>query len=98
MSEAKGDSRTCNSESSTLPPSASPKELENRFSAFFYDKIRDTRLVLENSVPYIEANEEICDYVSFNNIPAMDKTTTAEVTEIVSGMPSKSCALDPIPT
>ena len=39
--------------------------------------------------------------VSFNNVPvltALDKTTTAEVIEIVSRMPSKSCALDPIPT
>ena len=110
VSEATGGSRTlfttinnllCNSESRTWLPSVSPKELADRFSPFFHDKIKDIRLVWENSVPYIKANEEICDYVSFNNVPvlaALDKTTTAEVTGIVSGMPSKSCALDPFPT
>ena len=86
--------------SSPLPDHKDPKELAENFCAFFMNKIFKIRERLDLRNMESEGDEFQDDPAS-TNIPLLDSfspTTEDEVRNLVLSLPSKSCALDPIPT
>ena len=82
----------------SLPDGGSLEQLANSFSAFFQDKVRliQENLTLNADPNYVPPDENPCtvdDKLSIF-LPA----TEDEVSRLVNKSPSKSCALDPVPT
>ncbi|XP_071944670.1 uncharacterized protein [Antedon mediterranea] len=91
------------SKSSVLPSSVSDEALAERFSVFFVNKIKSIRdsLENENTAEVITASDKcnisygLTRSIRFSQFePASDE----EILKIVKNSPSKSCALDPVPT
>ena len=83
-----------------LPPHDSPEVLANQFAEYFSEKIEKIRLELQccivqpstTSSTQSSSVRNICELSSFDNVPI--KT----VSDLIASAPSKTCALDPIPT
>ena len=83
-----------------LPPHDSPEVLANQFAEYFSEKIEKIRLELQccivqpstTSSTQSSSVQNICELSSFDNVPI--KT----VSDLIASAPSKTCALDPIPT
>ena len=83
-----------------LPPHDSPEVLANQFAVYFSEKIEKIRLELQccivqpstTSSTQSSSVRNICELSSFDNVPI--KT----VSDLIASAPSKTCALDPIPT
>lgn len=78
----------------TLPNHTSPHELAQQFSSFFSSKISTIREHIPLSVSSVESEQ------AFTGTPLMEfeSATVEEVRKVVSGAPTKSCEIDPIPT
>lgn len=80
-----------------LPKHDSHETLAGDFGRFFVDKIAKIRSSLDSLSPSVIDE----DTVHLNATHSLDHFTEASVTEVVkfiTGSPSKSCCLDPIPT
>ena len=82
----------------SLPDGGSLEQLANRFSAFFQDKVL---LIQENLTLKADPNYVPPDYspgTVNNKLNIFLPTTEDEVRRLINKSPSKSCALDPVPT
>ena len=96
-------SKVCNSllnrtNENVLPSHNCGTELANRFVNYFGDKIKSIRQDLENSLNTPDYTTNVAS--DFDGVP-LEKFRIVhqdEVRKIITSSPSKSCALDPIPT
>ena len=81
---------------SPLPPGYTPIQLAEQFSDYFINKVRTIRQAFSDST----AQNQIDSYspsinstlTSFSSLPSMN------IKKIIANAPTKSCALDPLPT
>ena len=92
----------CKSKSSNLPSHSCCKDLANRFSNFFSEKIGKIRSDLERVITNISSDEK---YVNMNvltsntdRMRSFANITEDELAKIILSGNSKSCLLDPMPT
>ncbi len=79
-----------------LPSCETPEQLAETFADFFTKKILDIRTELASAFPVSPSenttNHLLTEFFEFRTM------TEEEIKKILTGCPSKSCALDPIPT
>ncbi len=83
--------------SDPLPPHESECDLANSFADFFCNKIQKIRLDLHSEEPSplsVELQNAVCPH----SLSGFTLVTEKEVSELIGKSPTKSCALDPIPT
>ena len=78
-----------------LPPHTSAAELASDFARFFQDKVSAVESDLGISVDFSDLQDER-KYVT--ELSDLHEATVDEVTKLIRGSPSKTCALDPVPT
>ena len=86
---------TGNCKKSLLPICDSDITTANMFADFFFDKIAKIRKCMKNSAEEVDDGTEECpgkDFTSFRPI------SLEELKMFVSGMKSKTCKLDPVPS
>ena len=84
------------SSSRALPEHTCKKELSERFSKFFEDKIKTIRESIDSSSSEDDKNAKVN---SINNpLCSFTPLTEAEILDILNKSPSTSCNLDPVPT
>lgn len=79
-----------------LPSSSNPQDLANAFASFFEEKIKKIRETLDKAAPLcltVEDNHQTAAELSQYN-----QVSQEDISNIIKKCPSKSCALDPIPT
>ena len=80
-----------------LPSYSVPKDLANKFSNFFNDKI----MTIRKNLNLNNANESLSVKIHENctsQLLSFQTVTQEEVSKLIGKAPSKSCQLDPIPT
>jgi hypothetical protein len=86
----------------TLPPHDSLKDLSDKFSIFFHAKITSIResLVSEFQAPSHHPSSvlPINDTPQQGKLPSFRILTNDDVQKLITKSPTKSCALDPLPT
>ena len=76
-----------------LPPRTDDKQLADEFANYFIDKIKNIRANMDHNELFLPT--------SHDDVPKLTEFRLfleKEVEEIVMGMQSKTCELDPIPT
>ncbi len=106
ITDAKGDQKklftivrtlTGDSKSNPLPPHSSESDLANDFANFFSNKIHRIRSVLDLEEPAplsVQLENTVCPH----KFSGFSLVTEEEVSELIGKSPTKSCALDPLPT
>ena len=84
---------------SVLPTHECAESLANKFVEYFNDKIELIRSNLNDSLNHSTTQEVSYDKL-FSGVPFENFTevSEADVRKIISSSPTKSCALDPVPT
>ena len=77
--------------SNPLPPSSSDEKLANEFADYFMNKIQSIRDSLDTHSKYSAPPGNAWNFSAFEPL------STSDVTEIILGMKTKSCGIDPIP-
>ena len=83
-----------------LPPHDTTEVLANQFAEYFSKKIEKIRCELQCCIgqPSTTFSTQSCLVRSTCELSSFDNVSTETVSELIALAPSKTCALDPIPT
>jgi hypothetical protein len=85
------------SKPTVLPSHAAPAELANKFAGFFSEKISKIRANIEAKQTDLPPCPQYL-LPSLSHLTSLPLASEEEVKKLIMKSPSKSCALDPIPT
>ena len=84
--------------SNALPASDTDKNLSEFFSKFFFDKVQKIRKDLDSIPKDNHVHPELPHQNLVHNLTSLDQVNMDTMKKVITSTPSKTCALDPIPT